>query len=338
MKKTFLFTAVTFLLAGSVVVGAENAGDAKKAAEAPWLEGVTIGEHPVDLSPVLPMKIYLENGEAIPATLTEDVPLTVVAETALFDAEPPATYNGKEIPDPSWSRNPAISWLFIDWEKNRNIPASASHDLAINQMVITPLNPTGKGAITCYAGRKMRYTSPETGKARATFANSSIAADVRVLDITPPVCGLEVSLEDGRSGTFWVAENPPHKYPLPKMADVYFSGALVNEADPTETLTVPGVELGANMVVVPDQAAITVPANAVLKIKANGDDNYKLDNTKLKYGICAGAGGEPAPVSEVNAAEVKLAELKLPENPHLYIDAHDVSGNRQVLYVPLKIK
>ncbi|HMM59986.1 MAG TPA: hypothetical protein PKC25_07635, partial [Candidatus Rifleibacterium sp.] len=271
MKKTFLFTAVTFLLAGSVVVGAENAGDAKKAAEAPWLEGVTIGEHPVDLSPVLPMKIYLENGEAIPATLTEDVPL--------FDAEPPATYNGSEIPNPSWSRNPAISWLFIDWEKNRNIPASASQDLAINQMVITPLNPTGKGAITCYAGRKMRYTSPETGKARATFANSSIAADVRVLDITPPVCGLEVSLE-----------NPPHKYPLPKMADVYFSGALVNEADPTETLTVPGVELGANMVVVPDQAAITVPANAVLKIKANGDDNYKLDNTKLKYGICAGAG------------------------------------------------
>ena len=338
MKINSLFVAVFVMLAGTVTLSAQDAPAAKPSDATPWLEGVTIGEHPTDISPVLPMKISLENGEAIPASLSEDVPLTVVAQTAIFDDAPPATYNGMEIPNATWRRNPAISWFFIDWEKNRNFPASSTLEMAVNQMVITPLQPTGKGAITCHAGRKMRYDSAEAGKSKGTFANSSVAADVQVLDITPPVCGLEIATEDGRSATFWVAENPPNKYPLPKMADVYLSGSLANTADPAEIITVAGLELGPNMVVTPEQAAITVAADAVLKIKANGEDNYKLDTAKLKFGICAGAGGEPTPISEVNATEVKLAGLKLPENPHFYVDASDVAGNRQVLYVPLKIK
>ncbi len=338
MKNLSISLALLLLLAGAGAAVAEDAAATKPSTEAPWLEGVTIGEHPEDLSPVLPMKISLDSGEPIPATLTEDIPLNVVAVSAIFDPEPPSTYNGVQIPNPSWRRNPAISWFFIDWEKNRNTPASTTHELAVNQMVITPLNPTGRGAITCNAGRKMRYDSNEPGRTRGTFANSSIAADVRVLDITPPVCGLEITIEDGRAGTFWVAENPPNKYPLPKLADVYFSGALVNEADPTETITVSGLELGPNMVVAPEQAVVSLPADAVLKIKLNGEDNYKLDNAKLKYGICAGAGGEPTPISEVNAGEIKLAGLKLPENPYLYVDAVDVAGNRQVLFVPIRIK
>ena len=88
---------------------AEDAAATKPSTEAPWLEGVTIGEHPEDLSPVLPMKISLDSGEPIPATLTEDIPLNVVAVSAIFDPEPPSTYNGVQIPNPSWRRNPAIS-------------------------------------------------------------------------------------------------------------------------------------------------------------------------------------------------------------------------------------
>lgn len=338
LKRSLLLAAIIAAFSGSVAISAQETTESKASGATPWLEGVTIGPKPTDLSPVLPMKISMENGEAIPATLTEDIPLTLVAETALFDENPPTQANGVEIPNPQWSRNPAISWFFIDWEKNKNFSASTTLELAVNQMVVTPLNPTGKGAISCHAGRKMRYDSAEPGKTRGTFANSSIAREVQVLDITPPLCGLEVSVQDGRSGIFWLKENPPDKYPLPKLADVHLSGALVVESEPDRIITVPALELGLGMVVAPEQAAINVPADAVLSIKVNGEDNYKLDNAKLKFGICSGAGGEPVPVSEVNAAEIKLASLKLPEAPYLYVDASDLAGNRQVLYVPLKIK
>ncbi|PKL50460.1 MAG: hypothetical protein CVV42_02900 [Candidatus Riflebacteria bacterium HGW-Riflebacteria-2] len=335
-RSIFVVVAIIVSLAGSVALYAQD--DATKKETPPWLEGINMPPHPENLSPVMPLKIFMENGEAIPATLTEDIPITLVADTAIFDAEPPAQYNGSDIPNAKWSRNAAVSWFFIDWEKNKNVPASSTQQLALNQMVVTPINPTGKGAITCHIGRKMRYTDPVTGKTRGTFANASVGHDARVLDITPPTCGLEILVEGGRSGTFWVAENPPNKYPLPKLADVYFSGALINEADPGAILAVQGLELGAGMVVPPEKAAVKVPAGSVLKIKVNGEDNYKLDNTKLKYGICSNASGEPVPVSAINATEIALAELELPENPHFYVDASDVSGNRQVLYVPLKIK
>ena len=125
---------------------------------------------------------------------------------------------------------------------------------------------------------------------------------------------------------------------MPKIADVYFTGALANKQDPDEIISVQGLELGVGMVVPPDQAAITVPADAVLTIKVNGGDNYKLNNGKLKFGISSGAGGEPVPLGTVNAAEIVLADLNLPEEPYLFIDASDEAGNRQVLYVHLKVQ
>ncbi len=335
---SFILIALVLLLAGASVNAQDSADKNNDNSATPWLKGVTIGPKPTELSPVLPLKIYLDSGEPIPATLTEDIPITLVAETAIFDPEPPAVYNGEEIPSPQWSRNAAVSWFFVDWESNKNTPASSSQQLALNQMIVTPLKPTGKGAITCHIGRKMRYTDPESGKIRGTFANSSVARDVVVLDITPPTCGLEISVKDGNSGTFWVAENPPDKYPLPKLADVYFTGALANDKDPDEIITVQGIELGIGMVVPPDRAAITVPADSVLSIKVNGGDNYKLNNSKLKFGISSGAGGEPVPLGDVNAAEISLVDLNLPEEPYLFIDASDEAGNRQVLYVALKVK
>lgn len=337
-KRSILATAVLFCLPLTLPLLGQDTPVVIDVTKTPWLEGVTIGEHPTELSPVLPLKIFMENGEAIPATLTEDMPITVVADSIIFDPEPPQEYNGEPVPNPQWTRNAIVSWFFIDWEKNKNFRASSTHDMALNQMVVTPLTPTSKGAVTCHIGRKMRYDLPEPGKNKSTFANASVGRDVKVLDITPPTCGLEISIKDGASGVFWVAENPPDKYPLPKLADVYFSGALGNPENPDEALTVQGLTLGIDMIVLPEQASIEVPAHSIITLRVNGEDNYKLDTSKLKFGICAGAGGEPTPIGEVNAATINLAEVKIPENPHFYMDASDVAGNRQVLFVPMKLK
>lgn len=333
MKSRSLLLVLFFALVSVVLPAQEKAS----TDEAPWLKGVEISPVPKDISPVIPLKIYGGDGSPIPATMTEDVPITVMCDSTIFDPDPPVEYKGQEIPNPLWVANPTVSWYFIDWEKNKNHMASTTHEVALNQMVIMPVNPTGKGAITCYIGRKMRYDLPEPGRTKTVFANSSGAKDVRVLDITPPTCGLEISVKNGKSAAFWAVENPPHKFPLPKLADVCLSGGLVNP-DPEEISMVQGLELGNNMIVNSDNGAINLPADAELTIKVIGGDNYKLDTAKLKYGICNGAGGEPAPVGPVNAPELNLADLEIPENAHFYVDATDMAGNRQVLFVPLKIK
>ncbi len=336
MKKLLTLAFVT-LVGFSSSAWAQEGGAVKIDEEkTPWLKGVDISPYPVDISPVIPLKIYAENGGAIPATLTEDVPLVVVADSTIFEAEPPAEYKGQPIPNPRWERNPSVSWYFVDWEKNKNFMASTSEPLALNQMVIIPTTPTGRGAITCHIGRKMRYDLDEPGRTKGTFANSSGAKDVKVLDITPPLCGLEISVENGPSGACWPVENPPDKYPLPKQADVYLSGALFNAVD--QEILVQGLELGSNMIVPVEQAALSVSATDKLHIKVIGGDNYKLDNSKLKYGLCNGAGGEPAPIGEENAEVLDLSRLKLPKTPFLYLDATDVSGNRQLMFVPVKVK
>lgn len=336
MKNILTFTFIA-LMGFTSLASAQQPGAVQVDEEkTPWLKGVEISPYPVDISPVIPLKIYAENGEAVPATLTEDVPLMVVADSAIFEAEPPAEYKGQPIPNPRWERNPSVTWYFIDWEKNKNFMASVSEQLALNQMVIIPTTPTDKGAITCHIGRKMRYDLEEPGRTKGTFANSSGAKDVKVLDITPPLCGLEISIENGPSGACWPVENPPDKYPLPKLADVYFSGAIFNAVD--QEINVQGLELGANMIVSADLAALSVSAKDKLHIKVIGGDNHKLDNSKLKYGLCNGAGGEPAPIGEENAEVLDLARLKLPKTPYLYLDATDVAGNRQLMFIPVKIK
>lgn len=337
-KSSVILIALIAMFSVTTLLSAEEpASSGSSSEEAPWLKGVEISPYPTEISPVIPLKIYADNGEAIPATLTEDIPIVVIADTAIFNEEPPAEYKGQEIPNPQWEGIAAPSWYFIDWEKNKNFKASSTRTLAVNQMEVTPLMPTGKGAITCHIGRKMRYDLPQPGRTKVVFANSSGAKDVRVLDITPPTCGLEISVKDGKSVTFWTAENPPNKYPLPKMADVYLSGGLISR-DPEEIKTVRGLELGGDMILSPEQIVIPIPADAELAIRVVGEDNYKLDRSKLKFGICNGAGGEPTPVGPVNAAELKLADLNLPDQPYFYVDAQDVAGNRQVIFVPMKVK
>ena len=202
-------------------------------------------------------------------------------------------------------------------------------------MVVIPTTPTGRGAVTCHMARRLRYDAPEPGRSKVSYANSSAGRDVRVLDITPPLCGLEITIENGKSGSFWPVEFPPDKYPLPKTANVYFSGGLFDAVD--KEVVVEGLELGSNMIVAAEQVTVKVAADDKLNIKVVGGDNHKLDNAKLKFGICNAAGGEPIPVGPINEATIDLSGIELPDNPYVFIDATDVTGNRQVLFVPLVV-
>lgn len=324
------------MLASTVSSQEPPQGAPANSEKTPWLNGVEISPYPTELTPTLPMRIYMDNGEVIPATVTEDVPMVLVADTTIFDNDPPTHANNQEIPNPRWDAAPAVTWHFIDWEKNQNFHASATPGLAINQMVVIPTTPTGRGAVTCHIARRLRYNAPEPGRSLVSYANSSVGQDIRVVDITPPLCGLAISVEKGKSGSFWPVEYPPDKYPLPKTANAYFAGSLFDAVD--KEVVIEGLILGANMVVTAEQAAVKVPANARLSIKVIGGDNHKVDNNKLKFGLCNNAaGGEPVPIGPVNAEIYDLAELELPDNPHVFVDATDMTGNRQVMFVPLLV-
>ena len=209
------------------------------------------------------------------------------------------------------------------------IPGSAP-----NSSQIIPLNPTGNGTVSCFVSRRMSYLAPN-GKTKKCFANSSRAVNTRVLDITPPCCGFEITTKSGRSGSCWPVENPPNQYPLPKHADVFFSGSLFG-AKGKNTLSASGIELGENMIIDPKVAALTVSGSDVLTIKIIGDDNYKLDNAKIKFGISGGP-NTPSIVPE-NTEVIEIAKLKMPKKPYLFLEAYDTTGNKQLMYIPIKMR
>ena len=335
MKKKVLLTIAAAIVSASLYAG--DSEPAKTDDPTPWLlGGVSVPVKPTHITPVLPMKIYRENGQEIGRELTEDEPLVLRADSSIFFDDAPATDNGVEIPNPVWVNPPTIGWRLIDWEKNKNAVCKSSEDLAFNEMLVVPTTPTKKGALTCSSGRMMKYDDVESGKPKSTYANSSIARDVVVKDITPPTCGLEISIKDGSAGTICPQENPPDHFPLPKTADVVTTGSLFNEDAETPNV-VSGFVLGPDMVMSAEMA-VTVSRSDVVKLSVIGDDNYKLNTAKLKYGICNGSGGEPTPICEENQPEYKLEEVNLTDNSFFYLDAVDEAGNREVLFVPIKLK
>jgi hypothetical protein len=298
----------------------------------PWLKNVKISPYITEPSPTIPLNIFGENGMPIPATITEDMPIMVMAESAIFEPYPPDHDRGVDLVNSRWDEKPVMNWYFADWELQRNTNASISEELAINQAIIVPTRPTSKGAILCFSSRKMRYDIGD-GRTKATYVNSSRGADVTVLDITPPLCGFEITTKDGHTGTCWPVENPPDKYPLPKYADIYFSGSLFGAT--SEEKLIPEVELGDNMMVDPYHAALLVTRRDVLTIKVIGEDNYKLDTDRIRFAICDGPAG--ALVSPENQEVIHISKLKLPERPYLFLEAYDVSGNKQAMYIPIKV-
>ena len=316
---------------------AEDTEEKTNSDKAPWLEGVTLEMVPSYITPVIPMKLYMENGEPIPDELTEDEPLVLHADSDIFFDEAPTKDRDMDIPNPLWENNPSVNWQVIDWETNKNTTCSDTPDLAPNQMVVIPTIPTSRGALTCFVGRRMGYDVVETGRRTNTFANSSAAKDVKIKDITPPTCGLQITIKDGPSGSVYPVENPPDHFPLPKTADLIVIGSIFN-GDPDYQAIVQGFVLGPDMIAPQDTFSVTINKDSVVSVAVIGQDNYKLDNDKLKYGICSGAGGEPTPVCQENQPEYDFSKIKIPENPYFYLDAYDVAGNREVLFIPINIQ
>ncbi len=336
MKRIYLSLIIAVSAFSMPIQAAETNKDVD-LEKAPWLKGVEIEMVPSHITPVIPMKLYLENGEQIPKELTEDEPITVQADSDIFFDEAPSKDRDMDIPNPLWEANPSVNWQVIDWETNKNTTCSATPGFAPNVMVVIPETPTSRGAITCFAGRRMGYDNIQTGRRTNTFANSSIAKDVKIKDITPPTCGLEITVVDGPSGSIYPVENPPNHFPLPKTADLIMTGSIFN-GDPDYQDVESGLVLGTDMIASEEKATISISQDSILKLTVIGQDNYKLNTDKLKYGICNGSGGEPTPVCEENQTEYDFSKIKIPEKPYIYLDAIDMAGNREVLFIPLAVK
>jgi len=202
------------------IAATEGGGPPPKIDEqkTPWLKGVTIPTTPAHPSPLLKAEILMGDGSPIPASLTEDVAVLMMVSSDIFAEKPPESWQGKALPNAVWTGQASVRWFFDDSAKNESTMASCSEQLPGNQMKVTPLNPSRSGGVTVTLARPMKYEETP-GRFRTVFANSSQGLNVRILDITPPTCGLEITCGTSQ-GTFWTVENPPHKFPLPKAADV----------------------------------------------------------------------------------------------------------------------
>ena len=336
MKSKVLFV-IALLMCCSTLANADRQPSPDPAR--PWMTGESsnMPVKPANPNPVMPMNISDEHGKPLPKVINEDEPITVMANSDIFFDETPTssltsncTFNGAR-----WLAKPKALWFLNDWTKKTKSSVTTTYEIAPNQMVVVPRTPCNRGAISCFTSRKMIYVRDEDGKKIVCFAASSDMRRIVVKDITPPTCGLEISVTDGGTGKCWAAENPPDHFPLPKTADVCFSGTLFNAPD--EPKVVEGFGLGMDMIV-SDEEAISLKKTDVIKVRVIGGDNYKLDNEKIRFGVCAAAGGEPTSVSPENAEEIDFTKFLIPEKPYLFLDASDVAGNRQTLFIPLKFE
>ena len=333
MKSRILLLFVLGIGLNSMVWAQDDA----VSSDTPWAKGA---EHmplvPAEPAPLMDMTISGSDESPIPAEVSEDVPIVVNANSRIFfDEAPNRAPDGYEYLNAEWLEEPTPLWYFHDWTNNSAFLASTSEEIAGDQMVIIPTTPTENGAITCHCSRRMQYTADD-GSTKTCFANSSAASRMKVLDITPPSCGLEITIENGGSGKCWPVENPPDQYPLPKQADMCFSGVLFDAPDDLKYFD--GYVLGENMIVSEEHAVIKLKNTDVIRLKVIGNDNLKLNFDKLKFGVCAGAGGEPTPVTETNQELIDFSKFAIPEKPYLFVDATDTTGNRQVLFIPIEVQ
>jgi hypothetical protein len=338
MNKKLLF-ALAISLLGNNLVFAQDEGDKKTTSKQPWMVGA---EHrppkPAIPNPVIKMLITDENGHPVPREIVEDQPLTFTAISDIFFDTPPAisVTSDAVFENSQWLMpKPQVMWYLKDWgSSNRTSKRIKSQEnLAPNVMVVIPENPCDDGSISCYAARKVSYYR-EDGVKVTCFANSCDMKLFKIKDITPPTCGLEIRIEDGISGSCWPVENPPNQFPLPKKADICFDGQLFGVTE--EPLIINGYELGLEMIVSKEHA-IKLKKTDIIHVKVTGDDNYRLNRDKLKFGVCAGGGGEPTPVSPVNAEQIDFTKFVIPQDPYLYLDASDMAGNRELLFIPINI-
>jgi hypothetical protein len=331
------------LSAGASPAGAADpvaAADAPVAQEGqpdrsktPWLEGVSIPPHPPLPSPTFPAEIMMPDGSGLPASLSEDVPFVVSVQSDIFGAAPPTEWAGKSYPKAAWAGNPSVRWFLDDVSKNSSTLASAEEVLPMNQMKITPLQPMETGGVTVTIGRPLSFEIAP-GRVIKVFANASRSLTTKIGDITPPTCGLEISV-GGKTASIWTIETPPHQYPPPKTAAVYLKGSLWQGVQEGEEKAVATIELGKQMRLTKEQAQLVLPKTGDIKIQALVQDNFQLDEDSVKFGLGEWSGDAPVLTGEPNPATLNPDAVKIPAEPVLFVEARDKAGNLSILAVPV---
>lgn len=344
-QRTFLVSLLCMLLVASTghLAFAQNTGGGQapgsdvSTEKTPWLKGVNMAPVPEHPSPILPVQILQADGHPFPATMTEDVAVLFSINTDIFADKAPTAINGQAIANPEWTGQAVVNWFFNDTSKNTSTIASSTETLPPNQMKVTPIDPTNTGAVTVFCSRGMKYVD-STGKTINVYANGSVSAPSRVLDITPPMCGLAVTA-GGKKGSIWTVENPPNKFPLPKMGDVCVSGELWSAEGTASDKVIAGLALNGKTKVSPEQLAIYLPKAGEVQVELALQDNDKINDTTVKYGLCELKGDVPRVLGNVSTPTIDPSKLDLPaKDVYLFVEAADMSGNKGALYIPVVFK
>ncbi len=345
MKTALRLALVLFLIAACGPAGLQaqslETGNASgpatdiDPAKTPWLEGVTISPVPAVPSPKVELELVAADGNPLPATLSEDVAITCTVHSPVFDAKPPADFEGQALTNGEWAGQCSVNWFFDDVGKNKSTQASCSEPLPLNQMKVTPLDPTGHGAVTVFVSRPMRYEY-EPGKLRRIYVTGGKSHQAKVTDITPPCCGIELTVGK-HSATVWSVEEPPHKYPLPKTADVMGKGALLSHPPADKEAQLSGIELGTNAVLPAEQLTIHLPKKGELKIQLAVTDNDQVDEKSLRFGFCEVMGDQIKVLGEESPAKLDLAKAGLPAKAWVFVEAKDMTGNLSRLVIPIQL-
>lgn len=297
-----------------------------------WLEGVPVPWPTSEVKPILPAEIYLVDGSDIPESFVEDKPVHFVVVSDIFADEPPSEFDGVPFHNSTWAGRPLVFWYFTNPDTETRFLASSTESLADNEMIVAPIEPTKNGAIEVFISRRMEYYN-ENNELTRRFVNSSKGRVAEVKDITPPTCGLQITIGDN-TGTVWPIESPVNMYPPPKLADVIFEGSVFCPENSSQHFVVDGIQLGEEMVISPSQGAVYLRAEDELSFMMVLHDNYELDKDSVSFGLSDGAEGEPSVVGTANSG-FKVAEVDMPEEPYLFIEAFDTAGNRQLMYIPV---
>lgn len=296
-----------------------------------WLEGVELGIETEIIAPFYAARILCPDGGQLPREIPEDTPFLFQADSPIF-GDPPTEFRGEELPNAVWMRDAHLNWVITDHETRNSFGATTSVMLPANQMYVTIPEPSEAAAVCVYMNRLLQYDLP-CGDSIETFAQSSIAFDIVVTDITPPTCGFALTTNRGK-GSIWPVESPVN-IPAPKLADIFFLGNIFCSNAEERDFSVDGINLGTEMIVPSEKGAIYVSADDEIKVELILNDNYKLDEESVVFGISDSAGSSPNIIGEKNSYEINLSEIEMPEEPWLFIQAFDEAENEQLMYIRL---
>ncbi|MBF0543602.1 MAG: hypothetical protein HQM08_04175 [Candidatus Riflebacteria bacterium] len=301
-----------------------------------WLDGVDIPPTPPFPAPQFSVQISLPDGSPVPATLTEDMGVVFSAQSDIFGDNPPTEYQGNPLTNAQWAGVTSINWYFDDVTKNKSTHASATEGLPPNQIQVIPLDPTVAGAVSVFLSRPLRYEE-SPGQYRRIYATASKSAPTRVIDITPPCPGMEITLDNGISGQIWSVEEPPNKFPLPKTANVIYKGALFSKDGQDVNKNVIDIPLGQKMVLPETDATAFIPAKTKVTVKSISTDNDQIDDKTLKIGICE-LDSVPQIISDHITENYEAQKFTALKKPGLFLEIADKTGNKSCIFVRVMLK